>query len=267
MGKVAYCRAARLKVTFQDLNAINPTSLLRSVSIAAALLAGCSSQIDGGRMIGGSPDASAAEASADAAPPLISFDADLGPQDIHLQATASNVIEADNTVYCRVQVEGNPHSENHYYRTYSLPDLGISGDLIVTSVDVGIQEARTVGGTQPISVNLHTLQGEFLLANLTNLSTTAVTVSDQVLTLLPVPVEEVVVPADSILVVEVAMPSGEADGNLFLIGSNKGAEAQASFIVAPSTGCDIINPTAVSLLGIPDLLMAVVLNVNGRLAE
>ncbi len=244
------------------MNAPLRRSLLASLAIATTLFAGCESEIGDGLSPAFSPDADIEEnTSPDAAPPIISLDA--GSLDVQLQATASNVIEAENSIYCRVNVEGNPHSENHYYRTYSFADSGITGDLLVTNVDVGIQEARSTAGTQPISVKLHTLQGPLLLANLTTLHTEAVTVSDQSLALLSVPIDQVRIPAGSLLVVEVALASGEAGGNLFLIGSNKGAEAQPSYIVAPTAGCDITDPTAVSLLGIPDLLMAVVLNVQG----
>jgi hypothetical protein len=180
---------------------------------------------------------------ADAAPSPIVPDA-AGEQTVTFRATASDTIEPDNSVSCNSNTPDFFHAENKYYRTYSLTDLGVTTDLVVTNVDVGIQEATSLGGTQPIRVTLYTLQGDFLLANLTPLGAKNVDVADQVGQVLPVPMDNIVVPAGSLLVVEVTTPDGQLTSNRFFIGSNKGAEAQPSYIVAPSGGCAINEPTA-----------------------
>lgn len=238
-------------------------AFLTALSLPSLFALGCSSNIGDGQMLQTAADAGPDDVDpADAAPPVISLDA--GPQIANLQAGASNLIEADNSVSCNSNSPDFFHAENKYFRTYSLPDLGITTDLIVSNVDVGIQEATSLGGTQPIRVSLHTLLGEFKLENLTLLGEVNVDVADQVGQILPVPFDNIVVPAGSILVAEVFTPDGQINSNRFFIGSNKATEATPSYIVAPSGNCAIDEPTAMGTLGIPDLLMAVVLNVTGE---
>lgn len=242
---------------------MQPKSILRALAITALLSAGCASAIGDGQEQETSADGGiGSDPSADAAPPVISVDA--GLQTANLQGTASNTIEPDNSVSCNSNAPDYFHAENKYFRTYSLPDLGITTDLVVTNVDVGVQEATSLGGTQPIRVTLYSLEGEFLLANLTILGAKNVDVVDQAAQLLAVPMDNIVVPAGSTLVVEVMTPDGQIDSNRFFIGSNKGAEAQPSYIVAPSGNCAIQEPTAITALAIPDLLMAIVINVTGE---
>ncbi len=199
---------------------------------------------------------------ADATPSPVVPDA-AGEQTVTFRATANDVIEPDNSISCNSNTPDFFHPENKYYRKYSLADSGVTTDLVVSNVEVGIQEATSLSGTQPIRVSLYALQGEFLLENLTVLGAKNVDVVDQGIGILAVPIDNVVVPAGYILVVEVTTPDGQPDSNRFFIGSNTDVEAQPSYIVAPSGGCAIDKPTETALLGIPDLLMAIVLNVTG----
>jgi hypothetical protein len=208
-----------------------------------------------------SPDGGVEVETPDAAP---QDTPDAGPQTVTLQASTTNTIEPDNSVSCNSNDPDFFHAENRYFRKYSLPDLGITSDLVVTSVDIGVQEALSLTGTQPVRLSLYTLEGNFLMANMTPLGARNLDVADQTLQVMTVPIDDVVAPAGSTLVVEVFTPDGQADSNRFFIGSNKGTETDPSYIVAPSTGCDISEPTALSDLGIPGLQMSIVLNVNGE---
>lgn len=240
---------------------------LRSLALTSLLLlvAACArGNIGDGQMEG--PDGGAqVNPEFDAQPPQEDAAPAISLQTVTLQGTASNVIVPDNSIACHRRVDNVflNHAENHYYRTYSLPDLGITSDLAVSSVDIGIQEATSVAGTQPIRLSLYVLDGDFLTANLTPLGERNLDVADQALQVLTVPIEARV-PAGSTLVVEVFTPDGEIDNNIFVIGSNTEVESSRSYIVAPSNGCDVVEPTAISQLGIPGLLMSLVLNVTGE---
>lgn len=259
----AYCRVEWLKRINSFLLLAPSRSILRSLALTAFFVSGCASAIGDGQQMPPAADAGTVDnPGADAALPPNTPDA-AGEQNITFRATASDTIEADNSISCNSNTPDFFHAENKYYRTYSLNDLGVTTDLVVSSVDVGIQEATSLANSQPIRVTLYTLQGELLLANLTLLGAKNVDVADQIGTVLAVPMDDIVVPAGSILVVEVTTPDGQINSNRFFIGSNTGAEAQPSYLVAPSGGCAISEPTATALLGIPDLLMAIVLNVNG----
>lgn len=189
-------------------------------------------------------------------------EADAALAEVTLQAGAENTITPQNSVSCN---SGGPdffHADNHYYRTYPLAAVGITSDFEVSSVDIGIEEAASAGGTQPVQVSLHRLDGDFLLANLTLLASTSTAVSDQTNTILNVPIAATV-PAGSTLVVEVFTPNGQPNSNRFFIGSNRGTEAFPSFIRAPGGNCALNEPAETGALGVPDLVMSIVLNVTG----
>jgi hypothetical protein len=60
------------------------------------------------------------------------------------------------------------------------------------------------------------------------------------------------VPAGSTLVFELAIPEAEAD-ELFFIGSNDLGETGPSYLRAPASGCDFIEPTEFADIGFPDV--------------
>jgi hypothetical protein len=221
--------------------------------------AACASATIGEAQMDGGPDGGddvSPQADAGIAP-------DGGAVTVTLQSGSSNTITPDNSVSCNSNSPDYFHAENRYFRKYTLTDLGITGDLVVSSVDIGIQEATSPAGTQPVRLSLYTLEGPFLLANLTPLGARNLDVANQTLQVLNVPIEATV-PAGSTLVVEVLTPDGQPASNRFFIGSNNEVETQPSYILAPSGGCAIPEPTEISQLGIPDLLMSLVLNVTGE---
>jgi hypothetical protein len=190
----------------------------------------------------------------------INFDA--GIQEVTLQAGAANTITPQNSVSCN---SGGPdffHADNHYYRSYPLANVGVTSDFIVTSVDIGVEEAASAGGSQPLQVTLHTLDGPLQLANLTLLASTSAAVPDQIGAVITIPIAATV-PAGSTLVVEVFTPDGAATQNRFFIGSNREGEAFPSFLRAPGGNCALDEPAATSALGVDGLIMSIVLNVTG----
>tara|TARA_R110002096_G_scaffold292224_2_gene486686 strand:- start:133191 stop:133856 length:666 start_codon:yes stop_codon:yes gene_type:complete len=188
--------------------------------------------------------------------------ADAGIAQVTLQAGAANTVTPQNSVSCN---SGDPdffHDDNHYYRSYPLGSVGITSDFLVTSVDIGIEEAASGGGTQPVQLTLHTLNGPLQLANLTLLASTSAAVPDQIGSVITIPIAATV-PAGSTLVIEVFTPNGQASQNRFFIGSNPEGEAFPSYIRAPGGNCALNEPTATNALGVDGLIMSIVLNVTG----
>src|SRR6185436_10087988 len=112
-----------------------------------------------------------------------------------------------------------------------------------------------------MTVNLYTSNPAFptgFPGSLTLIGTSSVTVSDQTLTILNVPVTGTAA-AGSELVVEVFTPDGTAAGNLIFIGSNSAGETGPSYLSAAD--CGITAPTMTSAIGFPE--MQIVINVNG----
>ncbi len=140
----------------------------------------------------------------------------------NLTESGTDTVTAGNSVACN---DGTAHTDNSYWRAFTLADFGITGDFNVCSVEIGVEQATSgagQGGSQPITVNLYTSDQAFptgFPGSLTLIGTSATTVADQALTLVNFPVTGLAV-AGSQLVVEIFTPNGQGVGNLFFIGSN-----------------------------------------------
>lgn len=182
-----------------------------------------------------------------------------------LTQSLSQTISLFNTVSCNY---GNPnfeHADNSYLRVFDLPALGYTNDFYINSVDVGIEDAVSLGGSQPAILNLYSLTGPLQLANLTLLATEPVTVADQSLTVLNIPLtNQLTVPAGTTLVVEFFTPDGFVAGNTLFVGTNNLGQTDDTYILAPD--CGFTQPTSLTTAGFPDVQL--VLNINaGTLTE
>ncbi len=178
----------------------------------------------------------------------------LAPTAISLTHSLSQIITALNSVSCSAT---GIHADNHYLRVFDLPTFGISGGLNVTAVQVGIETATAgTGSTQPVQVKLYTLTGAFTFANLTQIGSADVQVSNQTQTILNVPIIASV-PAGSKLVVDFFTPDGAVSGHSLYVGSNSLGQTGPTYIAAAD--CGISEPTDVSSIGFPEMML--VMNV------
>jgi hypothetical protein len=164
--------------------------------------------------------------------------------------SATQNIVSLNSVAC-------PVDNDSYYRTFTLADFGISGAFAVSEVSFGIETSTGNAGSQPLDVNLYTLDGAFVLANLTLIGSTTVDVTDQALSIVSVPVNGNV-PAGGTLVVEV-FAADTTNGTTFFIGSNPDGQTSPTYLL--SAACGASEPTDIGGLGFPDMHM--VMNVTG----
>ncbi len=172
--------------------------------------------------------------------------------------SATQNITTGNSVSCNA---GGLHTDNSYYRVYDLAgDFGITQTIEVDEVSFGVEQAVGATGSQPVTINLYTLVGPLNTANLTLIGSEAASVPDSASgTVYAVPVSpEVVVPAGSVLVVEVFTPNGQTTGNSFFIGSNADPETDPSYLRAAD--CGVAQPTATGAIGFPN--MHIVMNVS-----
>jgi hypothetical protein len=163
---------------------------------------------------------------------------------------------AGNSVSCN---NGIGHTDNTYMRVFNLADFGILTDLNTTMVQVGIESATGAGGQQPATVNIYTLSGPLVWANLTLIGTVDTVVSDQALTIIDVPIATTV-PAGSEMVVEFFTPDGQATSTLLWVGSNNLGQTGPTYLAA--AGCGIVEPTDTAVIGFPG--MHLVMNVAGE---
>lgn len=181
-----------------------------------------------------------------------------GPNSI-TQNVDTVTITPVNSVSCNA---GGIHTDNSYIRRFFLnTDHGIVGSFSVESLDWAIETAFSVGGTQPVDVNLYSIaNGDPLtFGNLTPIGSTSISVADVDLagvnTLVSGTISD---PTTTDLVVEVFTPNGAGVAGFF-IGSNAGGQTQPTYLAAAD--CGLPEPTATAAIGFPD--MHVIMVVNG----
>jgi hypothetical protein len=136
-------------------------------------------------------------------------------------------------------------------RTFTLSDFGIDDSFDVSEVQFGVENNMQA---QDVTVNLYTLDGEFVRANLTKIGTATTNLPAQEGTIVSVPVEGNV-PAGGTLVAEISNEIGAT----FYVGSNKEPETAPTYIA--SEFCNIPEPEPTSAIDFPD--MHAVINVVG----
>jgi hypothetical protein len=199
--------------------------------------------------------------------------------------SSSQTIAPSNSISCN---NGVGHTDNSYWRAFTLQSFGINNSFTVQSVDIGVETASSgstnapsrpgqiskngskaglaapaapAGPGQPITVRIYTSSQAFpagFPGSLTLIGTANTTVSDQAGTIINVPITGIA-PGGSQLVVEVFTPDGQAAGNLFYFGSNSSPETAPGYITAAE--CGINTPTTTTAIGFPD--MHLVMNVHG----
>jgi hypothetical protein len=139
--------------------------------------------------------------------------------------------------------------------------------MLVTCVEFGIEVAASgSGGGQPVNIRLWELTvppagGGFLLANLVPYEAMALNVPDGLNgTLVSVPGFSTLVPAGTLLAVELNTPDGQPTGDSFFIGSNPAGQSGPSYISAAA--CGLVEPTDRALIGFPS--MHILLNLTAE---
>ncbi|MEZ4400793.1 MAG: hypothetical protein R3B06_12280 [Kofleriaceae bacterium] len=183
-------------------------------------------------------------------------------QTVTLSQSSSMAITALHTVACSNQTTGFT-AENSYYRAFRLADFGVTNAFTATRVDVGIEQATGVGGSQSMQVKVYTVAGTFPAGVLTQIAGQLVTVPDSATnTVMQIPLAPAgLAPAGSTVVVEAFIPDGRAIGNVLYLGSNAAAESGPTYLRAPD--CGSTQPQPISALVSPDPQVHVVLTVTG----
>lgn len=180
--------------------------------------------------------------------------------------SVSSTITAANSVSCNGGAPNFFHTDNSYYRAFTLSTFKnlTQPQFRVDSVTIGIETANDAAGAgQPLTVNLwRSTTNPPTLASLTAVSSDNATVPDQTNSLFTVNIatQPVFIVATDILVVEVFTPSGQATSNSFFIGSNAGGQTGPSLIRAAS--CGISEITNLASIGFAN--MHIVMSVSGN---
>jgi len=173
------------------------------------------------------------------------------------QSVNQDSITPLNSVFCNA---GGYHTENSYLRVYDLPAMGLPGDLNVSAIEFGIQDALAPSGKQSVTVKLYTLHGPLSYANMTLVASQSDSISNQSLTFYSIPISATI-SRDSILVVELYTPDGSVDSNLFSIGSNTQGQTGLSYLA--SIPCTLTEPADLAIVGFPN--MHILLNIQAEM--
>lgn len=182
-----------------------------------------------------------------------------GPGETQITYSTDQAITLGNSVSCNT---GGYHADNSYFRIFDLgTNFSITSDFVVNHLEIGIEIADGSTGSQPIEVRFYTLNGAMSWANLTLLYSQSYSIPDQNLTTFDMVLSTpVVVPANSILAVEIFTPNGQVLNNRFWPGSNATPTTSPSYIAA--AGCGISEPITLASIGFSN--MNIVMNLYGN---
>lgn len=163
-------------------------------------------------------------------------------------------------------------ADNTWYRVFKLSDYGVNNTLHLTEVSFMVDYAKAGSGTsQNVTVILGTYSGALDqttldVSKITQLTSKGVSVpnGDSTVTVPPAVVTQFTqdVPAGSNLIVEVAAPDGETNGNKFYIGVSNGGESHPGYVKSSVSACAVTTPTTLASIGHAD--NAVILTVSGN---
>lgn len=228
---------------------------------ATACATASSSEPDANGRSDGRNDSPTADARVDA--PGIDAMVDAAPVDRTIKQTTLDTVTADNSSACGTTAGT---AENSYYRAFKLSDNGITGAFNVSKVSFGVENATAGMGTaQAAQVKLYSYSGALTGTTLNTAQLTAINAINIMIDNAATPTTKDVditgvIPAGGTLVVEIALPNGQAVGNFFYMGSNAGGETKPGYLRAPA--CTYTSPVTLSSIGFAT--MNLVINVTGR---
>lgn len=218
--------------------------------LVALALAGCAKAGPSNAIIGGITDAGAqlgdAGGDADEFPEPDASPIDAPPQQLTLAQTTSTAIARANSFFCH-DVPSGFARENNYYRVFVPTDHGITTDFHVLEVTFGIEFASAGTGTQqPGKIVVGTYSGPIGgttldVTQMRAISSVDIQIADGEGIRQTVPITADIAPTTN-LIVQLTIPDGLADGNIFVIGSNGSGERRPGYTLAGK--CNFKVPTS-----------------------
>jgi hypothetical protein len=228
-------------------------------------IAGCASAGKGNSIIGGLSDGGVSGGGRDDGGDFPAPDAaliDAPPQQITLSQTLGTTITRDNSIICANKVT-EVTAESSYFRVFALDDYNITTTLHVTEVGFAIElaDAGLLATLQPARVKLGSYgvapSGTTLdPAQIHDIASVDIMISDGEGTRMTAPITADISPGTR-LVVELALPNGEAASSAFVIGCSAQGENAPGYFRAPD--CNVKLPTTIDsvIAGEVDVIMTV----------
>lgn len=189
----------------------------QSVQLALDLLNTGAAGTDWSVRVGGDPD-------------VLSF--------VPLVQTTSSQPEQDISFGCAAAFMG----DNSWMRKFDLAERsGANDEVLITKVNFAVNSASSLSGSQPVTIRMHKLVGEFTFANLQLLGEQTFELPDTGMQNMSVTFDPPLsVAGDSVLVAEIYVPSGTGIGSLFYPGGNMAGESAPAYWA--SSSCDTPEP-------------------------
>jgi len=191
------------------------------------------------------------------------------PGEVLVTHSTDQSIVLYNSVACS---SSSLHTDNSYFRVFDLAnDFGL-GTFVIKHVEIGIETASSATGTQPVELRFYSLDvpmvnplsssAYFSFSDLTLLGSQSYTVADQSLSIVDfILTNPIVVPENTVLVVEFFTPNGQAVGNSLYVGSNPTGAGSAPWTFLAAPDCSVYDAVTTAYLGFPEKNM--VMNVYG----
>ncbi len=129
----------------------------------------------------------------------------------------------------------------HYYRIFDGSTFPF--DIDVTSVEIGVAESFN---SPSVTVNIHELNGDFTMANLTQIATNTMVLGDLSLEFVDFPIAFTL--SNAVYVVEIIAPNSNDNG--FIVGTNSAGETMPSYYT--SLACGVPEPITIAEVGFPN---------------
>ena len=161
------------------------------------------------------------------------------PSPVPLVQTTSPTPTQDTSFACINPPTGYT-LDNRYLRRFDLAARGGPAlETTVRGVTFAVDSAMSAAGSQPVTVRVHALHGEFTFANLELLAEKTIDVADTSLERISVAFDTPLhVAGDSVLVAEIHVPSGMAGASTFFPGGNSDGESAPAYWAAHDCGID-----------------------------
>jgi hypothetical protein len=176
---------------------------------------------------------------------------------VTLSQTTNTTIVQNASAAC---LQNGTTHENSYYRVFDLPSHGITGSFRLKNVTFAVDDAVAMNVNVKVGTYNGTPGNQLDTGVVTSLSSGTVAVPATTNGLM-MPVEtDVMIPANSKLIVEVQAPSRAGLGGTFFIGATTAGQTQAGYIRAPV--CGINQPVTFAAINFPNT--HIILTVTGE---
>ncbi len=139
----------------------------------------------------------------------------------------------------------------HYYRIFDMSNSAV--DVVIDNINIGVFNSFN---NPTVDVKIHELDGDFLMANLTEIASNSMVLGDLNLEFIDYPISATL--SNKIYVVEIIAPNFSDNG--FIVGANYQGETAPSYFASAS--CGFPEPQTNAQIGFPTISVLMTLETT-----